>query len=145
MAYEEVFEPVAKYSLIRFLLSLKVLRQYRILQLEVKNEFLKGTPTEEIYLELPNCVQIDAKKGDCLRLRNTLYGLKQAARAWNENLEGCVIELGFKKSHPDASLFLCDGVYLLVYVDNVLMICIKRKKLPTIAEDISRRLKVHVE
>lgn len=54
--YEEVSAPVANYTSLRYLISLKVLKQYDISQLDVKNGFLKGTLSEDIYLEVPHCV-----------------------------------------------------------------------------------------
>ena len=56
--YDEVFAPVTKYTSLRYLLALKVLRKYTVLQLDVKNAFLNGTLTEEIYREIPSGVTL---------------------------------------------------------------------------------------
>lgn len=48
--YDYVFELVGRYTSLRFLLVLEVLRKYRILQLKFKSWFLNGTLVEELYV-----------------------------------------------------------------------------------------------
>ncbi|XP_050379700.1 uncharacterized mitochondrial protein AtMg00810-like [Argentina anserina] len=59
------------------------------------------------------------------RLNKSLYGLKQALRAWNEKFTTFLPSLGFKPSYADPSLFvLISGsskVYLLLYVDDIII------------------------
>lgn len=148
MDYDEVFAPVAKYTSLRFLLALKVLKNYSVLQLDVKNAFLNGILSEEIYLEVPHGVDLDKKSGNCFRLRKALYGLKQAARVWHEKLDCCLTEIGFKKSSADPSLYFCmrhEGeVYLLVYVDDVLLVGSYRNSLRAVADEIAERFDVRM-
>ncbi|CAL2245723.1 unnamed protein product [Prunus armeniaca] len=59
------------------------------------------------------------------RLQRSLYGLKQALRAWFQRFSDYLLVLGFQKSKCDYSLFIYnhDGVYLvlLIYVDDILL------------------------
>lgn len=59
------------------------------------------------------------------RLRKALYGLKQAPRAWYSELKTYLTTIGFRNSLSDTSLFILkhngDYVYLLVYVDDILV------------------------
>jgi len=59
------------------------------------------------------------------RLHKSLYGLKQALRAWYTHLSDFLLSIGFRASKVDTSLFiLFDGsniFYLLVYVDDILL------------------------
>ncbi|XP_019095609.1 PREDICTED: uncharacterized protein LOC109130482 [Camelina sativa] len=59
-------------------------------------------------------------------LQKAAYGLKQAPRAWYTELKAYLLSLGFHNSLADTSLFtLCCGsdfVYLLIYVDDILII-----------------------
>ena len=55
-----------------------------------------------------------------------VYGLKQAPRAWHQKLHEELITYGFKTSEADAGLYTYtsktgDRVYLLVYVDDLLL------------------------
>jgi hypothetical protein len=59
------------------------------------------------------------------RLHKSLYGLKQALRAWYKRLSDFLLSVGFRASMVDTSLFILnvnhDICYLLVYVDDILL------------------------
>jgi len=73
-------------------------------------------PSDFVYSSLPSHV---------CRLHKSLYGLKQALRAWYTHLSDFLLSIGFRASKVDTSLFiLFDGsniFYLLVYVDDILL------------------------
>ncbi|KAL1204104.1 Retrovirus-related Pol polyprotein from transposon RE2 [Cardamine amara subsp. amara] len=58
-------------------------------------------------------------------LETELYGLKQAPCAWYKELQIYLLSVGFKNSLSDKSLFVLrhgmDYIYLLVYVDDILV------------------------
>lgn len=59
------------------------------------------------------------------RLTKSLYGLKQALRAWFKCFTSHLLTLGFVTSAADSSLFIrrtTDSItYLLLYVDDVIV------------------------
>ena len=69
---------------------------------------------------------VDARRPDdvCL-LSRSLYGLRQAPRAWFDRFVGHVTSLGFIQSKADTSLFVYrkNGAtaYLLLYVDDMIL------------------------
>lgn len=53
MDYFEIFDPVAKMTSFKLLLSIAVMNLWKISQLDATNAFLHGTLDEEVYMTLP--------------------------------------------------------------------------------------------
>ena len=49
----DTFSPVAKMATVRLLLSMVVMRSWLLYQLDIKNAFLYGDLTDEVYMEQP--------------------------------------------------------------------------------------------
>ncbi|XP_022003043.1 uncharacterized protein LOC110900463 [Helianthus annuus] len=123
--YHDRFTPVAKLVTIRTLLAEAVKRNWMIQQLDVNNAFLHGDLEEEVYMKIPDGF---AKQGEAhvCRLRKSIYGLKQASRNWYQKFTKALIELGFRQSKEDYSLFIYKSersyVAALIYVDDVVIV-----------------------
>ncbi|GAX85117.1 hypothetical protein CEUSTIGMA_g12537.t1 [Chlamydomonas eustigma] len=135
IGYNEVYAPVSKHTTLRALLSLVAATEdLELQQLDVKTAFLNGVLEEEIYMVQPPSFEEGGKNVVC-KLEKALYGLKQQApRAWHTKLRKELELLGFTASEADAGLFVrygkqrSDNVYLLVYVDDCLLITSKDNK-----------------
>lgn len=123
--YDETFSPVVRHSTMRVILTLATINRGELRQLDVKNAFLHGDLTEEVFMAQPQGF-VDPKYPThvCL-LKKSLYGLKQAPRAWNEKFTSFLPSLGFVFSHSDPSLFIRHTpnglVALLLYVDDIVI------------------------
>ncbi|WZY86882.1 hypothetical protein YC2023_033266 [Brassica napus] len=84
--YIETFAPVAKLHTIRIVLSLAVNLGWGLWQMDVKNAFLQGELEDEVYMHPPPGLEHLVKKGNVLRLKKAIYGLKQSPRAWYNKL-----------------------------------------------------------
>jgi hypothetical protein len=80
--YDETFALVVKMSTLRTLLSCASTFGWPLYQLDVKNAFLHGDLWEEVYMNIPLGFGTSQTHGKVLRLRKSLYGLKQSPRAW---------------------------------------------------------------
>ena len=145
--YEEVFAPVAKYTTLRFLLALAVQMDLKILQLDVKSAFLNGELQEEIYLKQPEGFSNDS--GRVYKLLKALYGLKQAARAWYQTMDNCLRSIKAQPSSGDQSLYIIkdrgNTVYILVYVDDILMFGKDMHVMKQVSQLIGSRFTIRVE
>lgn len=120
--YDEVFAPVARSETFRMLLTVAGLRNMTVKQYDFKTAFLNGSLKEEIYLRQPPGFKTDDK---VLRLKKSLYGLKQAARVWNETVHGALIKCGCVQSSFDQCLYSLHNssskLYLIMHVDDLLI------------------------
>jgi len=77
--YEETFPPVARFETFRLLIALAALHDWKLEALDVKTVFLFNELDEEIYLKQPEGFVVECQEKKICRLRNAIYGLKQAA------------------------------------------------------------------
>ena len=91
--------------------------------MDVKNTFLNGELSEEVYMQPPPGLSIDSNK--VCHLRRALYGLKQAPRAWFAKFNSTIFHLGYTASLYDSALFLRrtdkSTILLLLYVDDMII------------------------
>ena len=92
--------------------------------MDVKNVFLNGNLSEEVYMQPPPSFSIEPNK--VCHLRRALYGLKQSLRAWFAKFSSTISHLGYIASHYDFALFLHrtdkGTILLLLYVDDMIII-----------------------
>lgn len=92
-------------------------------QLDVNNAFQHGDRHEKVYMKVPDLVPNPDNKV-CL-LKKSLYGLKQDSRQWHARLVNELINLGYKQSKNDYSLFTKftskQVDILTVYIDDILI------------------------
>jgi hypothetical protein len=83
--YLETFSPVVRMETIRAILSIAVVKDLKIQQMDVKGAYQNGILKEKVYMEQPEGFK-DRLNQVCL-LNKTLYGLKQSGREWNKELD----------------------------------------------------------
>jgi hypothetical protein len=123
--FGETFAPVVKPATIRTVLSIIASKQWSAHQLDVSNVFLHGHLDEQVYCQQPTGF-VDPTQPDavCL-LSRSLYGLRQAPRAWFTSFATFVKQIGFQQTRSDSSLFVyrngADMAYLLLYIDDMVL------------------------
>ena len=121
--YEETFAPVARISSVRALLAIAAARKWDLFQMDVKNAFLNGDLSEEVYIQPPPGLFVDSNK--VCHLQRALYGLKQTPQAWFAKFSSTISCLGYMASHYDSALFLCctdkGTILLLLHVDDMII------------------------
>jgi hypothetical protein len=124
---------------VRVLISCAANLGWDLFQLDVKNAFLHGDLQEEVYMHIPTGFSTRQTEGKVLRLRRSLYGLKQSSRAWFDRFRRAILQMGYKQSNADHTLFYKHNeskmAILIVYVDDIVItgddceeiVCLKRK------------------
>ena len=124
--YGETFSPTLKMNTMRMFMATAVHKNWAIRQLDVKTAFLipELPENEVIFMRAPPLV--DVPPGHALRLRRTIYGLKQASHHWHSEFDKTVVSLDFVPSTADPCLYVQvrDGALqamIAIFVDDCLV------------------------
>jgi len=133
--YNEVFSHVVKHSSIRILLAL--VAQYK-LELDIKIIFLHGDLDETA--ETDNIV---------CKLKKSLYSLKQLSRQWHKHFDSFIRGKRYTRSHYNLCVYynkLPGGeyVYLLLYVDDMLVAFRSRSVIDKLKKGLSSKFEMKI-
>ncbi|MBS2634143.1 hypothetical protein KFY46_25770, partial [Salmonella enterica subsp. enterica serovar 1,4,[5],12:i:-] len=82
---------------------------------------------ETIYMAQPEGFTIKGKEHMGCRLRNSIYGLKQASRQWNRKFDEVIKRFGFRETQVDKCIYVKEKggklMILVLYVDDILLAC----------------------
>ena len=137
---DRTYAPVADFTTIRTALAVAVMKGYGIQQMDVKTAFLHGEIDEELYVSPPEGADISIGTGEALRLKKGLYGLKQAPRLWHETWKEKMRKLGFREATADPCVFYRDGVWIILYVDDVILTGTTDEKIAVVKTELSKEL-----
>ena len=130
----DTFAPVASWTTVRLMLVLSIVLGLATRQADYTAAFIHApidrdpnwdnmTPEEQeksaVFVEMPRGF---TKPGHVLRLKKSLYGLRQSPRNFFQYLKGKLEGIGFKSMDDvDPCLFISDRVIIIVYVDDTLI------------------------
>ncbi|TYK02789.1 retrovirus-related Pol polyprotein from transposon TNT 1-94 [Cucumis melo var. makuwa] len=141
VGYTKFFSPVVKHTSIRVLLSIVACEDLELEQMDVTTTFLHGSLEEDLYMEQHKGFEAKGKTDLVCKLKKSLYGLKQSPRCWYKRFDVFINKIGFMRSLYDPLVYykkLTDGslIYLLLYVDNMLLAGKNFTKLNEIKEQL---------
>ncbi|MDR3582009.1 MAG: reverse transcriptase domain-containing protein, partial [Candidatus Pacebacteria bacterium] len=111
--YHETYSPTLMYKVLRLILILSAEWDYELKQMDVETAFLNARMEEEVYMKQPegfeqrgvDGTQAEADELVC-RLNKTLYGTKQASKAWNDEVNSFLVSaLGYSRCESDPCLY----------------------------------------
>ncbi|GJV69535.1 retrovirus-related pol polyprotein from transposon TNT 1-94 [Tanacetum coccineum] len=124
--FEESFAPVARLESVRLFVAYTAHKSFLIYQMDVKTTFINGLLKEEVYIAQPDGFVDPDHQEKVYRPRKDLYGLKQALRAWYDELLNFQISKGFTKGTIDPTLFMIrygeDIILVQIYVDDIIFV-----------------------
>ena len=112
---------------------------------DAEQAFVQSELDEEVYLRLPKgCGSMSSK---VVRLRKSLYGLKQASRSWHKHLVSGIKGLGFEQNEADPCVSrLQEGgivsVVVVVHVDDIFAAGLK-SRCDKVCEDLNAFVSVN--
>ena len=107
-------------------MSLGANLDWTLLLFDVKNAFLHGELSKEVYMDLPpGCMIPEVHCRKVCKLKKSLYGLKQSPRAWFGRFTKFMRSFGYHQSNSNHTLFLKKQHgkinALIVYVDDMVV------------------------
>ena len=109
--------------------------------MDVKTAFLHGDIDDDVYVSPPRGMGI-CRSGEVLKLRKGLYGLKQAPRLWNDKWKRVMDAMGFKPLLSDECVFAKRDVWLLLYVNDIIVIEPSTKSIDVVKQSLHDSLDV---
>jgi hypothetical protein len=145
LTWEETSSPTASVSTLFMVCSVAASRGYQIATSDIRNAYLNAKlPSKmNIILKLDKRVsdvivthwpkfQSSVRDGAMyVRLRGALYGCKESALLWYAHIAKTLTEYGLTRSKADWCLFYSHelGLYVVLYVDDVLAACSNKQRL----------------
>lgn len=143
--YSDTTSPTVRMESLRTMLHVAAAEDYDIQQVDIKTAFLYGllAENEEIYMEQIPGLDDATFPNDLYvwRLQRGLYGMKQAGRVWNKEMNRKMVSWGFSRLPADACVYVRrkgdDFVWAGVHVDDFVNIANRK----TANEDLKRDMR----
>jgi Reverse transcriptase (RNA-dependent DNA polymerase) len=111
----DTYAPVVQWSTIRLMLMVSLMLNLATQQVDYTCAFLHALLDDEVYCHMPRGFE---QPGKVLRLKRSLYGLKQSPKNFFDHLKRKLLALGFEQSTADPCLFIHERVICITYVDD---------------------------
>jgi hypothetical protein len=120
--YWDTYAPVASWAAIRVVLAIAALKKWKTKQMDFVLAFPQAPVETDLYMEIPTGFGMKSgKENKVLKLKNHLYGQKQAGRVWNLYLTEGLKKIGFSQSMNDPCIFWRIDVILIIYTDDTIV------------------------
>ncbi|KAG7196524.1 hypothetical protein KM043_018550 [Ampulex compressa] len=154
--FYEIIAPVARFRSFRLLTALDTRFDLKITQLDVETAYLNGKVDAEIFMETSELVsemlkRMIIEKRDIqvtkhahtmlkkLEEPNAVCRLSQTGRRWHAEFDEKLRSIGLTPTHADTRVYVDTGnlTFILVYVDDILIISNDRKRESGIKKKLS--------
>jgi hypothetical protein len=143
--FDRVFSTVVKPQTIRLALIIAAAEDYNVTSIDIRQAYLQADLDQPLYMICPPGVERHNSSGHPLvcKLRRSLYGLKQAGRAWATLFAAFLIGWGFTRSTIDTCLFVYTVdhlfIWVLVWVDDGIIVDNDKQLRSRFVKDLSAR------
>ena len=136
--YWETYSPVVNMLTVRLLLIICKVHKLHSKSIDFVLAFPQADLEEDIWMRIPEGVKIDSEDGEeyLLKLRKNLYGLRQGSHNWFKHLKKGLMKRGLKPSEIDPCLYLREGLAVLTYVDDCILVSTSQKAIDDLVESL---------
>jgi hypothetical protein len=134
--FDETYAQVGRMVTIRALLRKCAIEKLYTRHADIERAYTNASINERIIIN---------KHGDPGKfwiLKRALYGLKQSAKAWNDELNNTLLKQRFQKAKSEPCLYIRNAEMVVVVVDDLFMTAPISKQLDDIIEELSAFYKI---
>ena len=125
--FNETYSPVMSEIMFQYLISLAVQKRLSMQLMDVVTAYLYGSLDSDLYMKVPDGISIPNQGTNrnmyCVKLKRSLYGLKQSGRMWYNRLSEYLVQKGYSNSDDCPCVFIkrsSSGFCIIsVYVDDI--------------------------
>ncbi|MBW0508535.1 hypothetical protein O181_048250 [Austropuccinia psidii MF-1] len=139
--FDKTYAPTGRLNSLRALIAHACANNLDFHQIDVKSAFLNAPLKETVYLSIPQGLDLNRQQY-YLRLKNSIYGLKQAPLAWYTRLKTWLLDTGFVVCKLDPCVFYRktpDQICIYVHVDDM---AIFGQSLQSFKEQINKEFQI---
>jgi hypothetical protein len=142
----EIFAPTARLQSLRTVLQLAATLGLRAELVDFVTAFMNGDLEEDVFMrQIPGYEDPERPNHVC-KLKKALNGIRQAPRQWFAKLREALLELGFKATVLDPTIFHrnADGHYFIVvvFVDDLLITASEQAALDEFKKELAKRFEI---
>ena len=154
--YGEVFVSTACMAAMHAVITLAAIEDLELKTVNISTAFLNGEINKEIFMKIPEGLEVDGEpapgedpKRWVLQLLNLkgLYGIKQGPQIWVLKLHSVLMEIGFKHTDCDYSVYIYKWdnvkVILPIHVDDLLIASNSCNAIQKVKSDLTSHFKIH--
>jgi hypothetical protein len=130
----DTYAPTLNHVCLKIVLALSITQNYSMHSMDVNTAFLIPILPEKevVYLrppkkfsEIMKTAKLPFSKNSYLKLNKTIYGLKQAACYFYNDLSTALVSIKFIRTKADPCLFYNSSwfSFIAIWVDDILIIC----------------------
>ena len=119
---------------------------FKLEQFDVKKAFLYGELEEKFYMKQFHGFEVERKEHHVCLLKRSLYGLKQFQKEWYKRFDTFILGHGYSSDSCVYFWKLDDEsfIYLLLYVDDMLIVAKSLSEIYTLKLELSMNLKWNI-
>ncbi|CAI7925221.1 unnamed protein product, partial [Closterium sp. NIES-54] len=144
--FDLTYAPIGRHTSVRILICIAAIKQRPLRQIDVGSAFLYAPVDAIIFVEQPHA--FEERDGAVCLLQNSLHGIKQVPRLWQQYLHTVLTELGFQQLPHDLGMYRKESrgkfILLVAYVDDLLYTGDDMELLNQFKADIKEKLEVTI-
>jgi hypothetical protein len=140
--WDEIFSPVAQIKSFRLLLAISVLFDWGAYHWDVSGAYLYGDIKGKLFMKFPACME--KRPGKLIRLRKSLYGLKEAGAIWFRFFRKLLLGLGFIPLLTDVCVYYHETINMMlsIHVDDAIVVTDNEVESDRILRELRKSIKV---